>query len=155
MNETLKTEDVTRVVRDVFSSMLSMDVVPTNGDSPPPQAATKVSASVGITGDWNGALTLECDHPTACFLAGAMLESDPFPALDDDVRDVLGEIVNILGGNIKGILEGHSSLSLPMVVEGTDYNINVINGQELVRLPLTCQDKSLMVVIVNGIISEA
>ena len=36
-----------------------------------------------------------------------------------DVLDAVGEIVNMVGGNLKGIVEGDSSLSLPCVGNAT------------------------------------
>jgi chemotaxis protein CheX len=36
-----------------------------------------------------------------------------------EIRDAVGEIVNMVGGNLKGIVEGDSSLSLPCVGEAT------------------------------------
>ena len=33
------------------------------------------------------------------------------------MRDAVGEIVNMVGGNLKGIVEGDSALSLPCVGE--------------------------------------
>jgi chemotaxis protein CheX len=40
---------------------------------------------------------------------------------EEEIRDAVGEIVNMVGGNLKGIVEGESSLSLPCVgaVSGT------------------------------------
>ena len=34
-----------------------------------------------------------------------------------EIRDAVGEIVNMVGGNLKGIVEGDSALSLPCVGE--------------------------------------
>ena len=43
----------------------------------------------------------------------------------DDVRDALGEITNMIGGNVKALLPTPSRLSLPTVVEGADYAVTV------------------------------
>ena len=41
----------------------------------------------------------ECTRDQACQLAGRFLAMDPPEAVDDDVRDMLGELANMIGGN--------------------------------------------------------
>ncbi len=53
---------------------------------------------------WNGAVLLECDRRQACRFAGRFLSMDPPETVDDVVRDVLGELANMIGGNLKCIL---------------------------------------------------
>ncbi len=149
MNGKLENKDVVNVVQEVFSSMLALEVSPL--DSAPATATSRrVSATVGIAGEWNGTVTLQCEAETACRLAGAMLAMDPFPEVDDDVKDVLGELTNIVAGNIKGILPGCSSLSLPCVVDGSDYSLEILHGEELIKQPMLCHGNGLIVSIVQA-----
>jgi hypothetical protein len=34
---------------------------------------------------------------------------------DDDVRDAVGELVNVIGGNLKALLPGDTAISTPLV----------------------------------------
>jgi chemotaxis protein CheX len=109
--------DVTRIVQDIFLAMLFMEVeagAESAGDWSPPV----VAASVRLCGPWNGAVSIECSEATARELTAAMLGIRKPPALDDDVRDVMGELINMLAGNFKALLGG-ASLSLPCVTLGT------------------------------------
>jgi chemotaxis protein CheX len=46
----------------------------------------------------------------------------PSPELSaEEVLDAVGELANIAGGNIKGLIEEPCELSLPVVAEGTSY----------------------------------
>jgi chemotaxis protein CheX len=45
--------------------------------------------------------------------------------VDDDVRDVPGELANMIGGNMKSILGQGIQLSMPSVVDGGDYSVRV------------------------------
>jgi hypothetical protein len=59
---------------------------------------------------------LTTGRDTAHELTRALLrESAPEILEDEDVEDAFGEIANVVGGNIKASLPGHSALSLPEV----------------------------------------
>jgi len=42
---------------------------------------------------------------------------------DEDVRDALGELANMLAGNLKSVLPSGVVLSMPSVIEGSDYSL--------------------------------
>jgi chemotaxis protein CheX len=63
--------------------------------------ADRLTSAVHLAGDWNGAVLLECDRRQACRFAGRFLSMDPSDTVDDVVRDVLGELANMIGGNLK------------------------------------------------------
>lgn len=46
-------------------------------------------------------------------------------SFDDDVRDAMGEITNIIGGNMKPILPHGVGLSMPSVVYGRPSSLKI------------------------------
>ena len=83
---------------------------------PVPPPAEVVSAWVDITGPWNGSVVLSCAPATAEALTESVLMTRPPEVVDDeDVADALGELANVLGGNIKSVLPGDSRLGLPQI----------------------------------------
>ncbi|MGY1638412.1 chemotaxis protein CheX [Geodermatophilus sp. SYSU D00742] len=75
-----------------------------------------LSSWVHIVGPWTGTVVLTCDRSTAEELAVAMLREHAPAVLDDeDVADALGELANVVGGNVKAVLPGPSVLGLPEV----------------------------------------
>jgi chemotaxis protein CheX len=52
---------------------------------------------------------------------------------EDDVRDVLGELANMVAGNLKSLLPKGVDLSIPTVVEGRDYSLHVCGGNIVER----------------------
>ena len=83
---------------------------------PVPPPAELVSAWVDITGPWTGSVVLTCAPATAEALTECVLMTRPPTVVDDeDVADALGELANVLGGNIKSVLPGESRLGLPQV----------------------------------------
>ena len=78
--------------------------------------AEVVSAWVDIVGPWTGSVVLTCAPATAAALTESVLMTRPPTVVDDeDVADALGELANVLGGNIKSVLPGESRLGLPQV----------------------------------------
>lgn len=113
----LSEDDLRGIVWQVWTAYLRCE--PEIGPSPEPMPDTaEVTASIGVAGAWNGLAVLRCGVPAAGQIAGAMLDVDPAGASADDCIDALGELVNILAGNVKSLLPKPSHLSLPQVVMG-------------------------------------
>jgi chemotaxis protein CheX len=78
--------------------------------------ADPVSSWVEIVGPWHGAVVLTTGRDTAEELARCLLREHAPAQLDaEDVEDALGEIANVVGGNVKAVLPGPSVLGLPEV----------------------------------------
>lgn len=75
-----------------------------------------LSAWVGVTGPWSGTVVLTCGRTTAEELSRTLLRSPADEPVDrDDVADAMGELANVVGGNIKALLPAPSVLGLPAV----------------------------------------
>lgn len=71
-------------------------------------------ASVLMRGQSDVEIVLHCSMPLATVLAGLMFDVI-LEAVDDELRaDTMGELVNILAGNVKVILPTPTQLSLPV-----------------------------------------
>ncbi|MFZ4718258.1 MAG: chemotaxis protein CheX [Ilumatobacteraceae bacterium] len=77
-----------------------------------------VSASIAIVGERSITMVIACDTEVAWRSAGKVLMTEPDELTVEDVSDVLGELVNIVAGNLKGVYGStseHWTLSLPVV----------------------------------------
>jgi chemotaxis protein CheX len=130
---------VVQVVDLVFTTMLGLHVKPYPMDWTPPQEM--ITAAVYFAGDWHGAVLLECTRDQACSFAH-LLMSIPLPdTINDDVRDALGELSNMLAGNLKSVLPPGVLLSMPSVIEGSDYSLRVCGKRLVERVPFwTAED---------------
>jgi chemotaxis protein CheX len=112
------------IIEAVWASLLQAEAVPWFGPEPVESAA--VRAEVTLTGDWNGAIRVSCEAATAERIAGSMLSlGDGVHVPREDVHDAIGEVVNVVGGNVKGALGGETSLGLPTILDGpsdTEFN---------------------------------
>ena len=74
-------------------------------------------SSVTVSGAWNGHVILELTEEAAVRAARAMVGTDDVAA--GDVADAVGELANMIGGNLKGLVPAPSRLGLPLVVKGS------------------------------------
>jgi len=113
-------------VREVFEMMLSMDL------EFHPQVAQnymfgdRVMGTINLVGEVMGIVTLQVRDKISRTMTGRMLDVDPDDIRSmDDVKDVVGELLNMIGGNLKSSLcdAGLScNLSTPALTTGKDYN---------------------------------
>ena len=117
--------ELAQIVESVFESMIGLELTETLTPWFPEE--NRLTSAVHLAGDWSGAVLLECDRGQACRIAGRFLSMDPPETVDDVVRDVLGELANMIGGNLKCILAPGIQLSMPTVVDGGDYSLRICN----------------------------
>lgn len=108
---------VLAAIEQVWGSMLFATAEPWPIDRTA-EFETGLQAQIELRGDWNGRLVLTCDSEVASQIANAMLGLGPDDQLDaPDVHDAVGEVLNVVGGSVKGALLGTSALGLPGVSE--------------------------------------
>lgn len=115
--------DLREVIETVWVAALGVDVMGPAGSIPPPPQGS-LCGCVQITGAYTGAVMVSVSERLALRAASAMLDTPPGAVTPDDLRDALGEIANMTGGNVKALLPGPSRLSLPSVVSGTAYTVS-------------------------------
>jgi chemotaxis protein CheX len=140
-------EQIRELTETVWSTVLSMPLV--SSPSATALGGPTVTSCVQITGAWEGAVAIRCTAGFARRAAGVMFDTTAEDATAEDVRDALGELANIVGGNLKGILPGPSLLSLPTVAEGTDYHLTVPGGAVVCDIWFDCEGEPLAVEIVT------
>lgn len=144
---TIELTAVTEIVASVFESMLGLSL----RQSPVPWSAgiDRLTSSVHLTGEWNGAVAVECTRLQArCFTARFLAMEVP-PDVDDVVRDVLGELANMIGGNLKSALCRGIHLSMPSVIDGI-YNWRVCGAEGSERLAFSCDEGVFWVTVLSG-----
>lgn len=115
------------LLEEVWSSVLSMEATPTpspDGAAARPSTVRIVSACVQISGSWEGAVALQCSDSAARSATAAMFGVEASAATEDEIKDAVGELVNIVGGNFKGLVGGECKLSLPTVAIGFDLSLS-------------------------------
>jgi CheY-specific phosphatase CheX len=101
------------VTQQVFALMAGIEVYPSAAALA--ETAPFFESVLDYLSICKGSIVLECSAPVA-FAFTARLMGIPTPrTFDDDVKDSMGELVNMIGGNLKGLLSVDTVLSAPVV----------------------------------------
>jgi CheY-specific phosphatase CheX len=136
---------MSQIVESVFITMLHLGVVPS--EIPWAPSHDQLTAVVHLSGNRNGTLLFECNRWEACRFTGRFLSMEPPDTVNDDVRDVLGELANMIGGNIKCAVASGLRLSMPAVADGSSYGERIW-GCEFHRLGFACEEGPFWVTLV-------
>ncbi|GAA3448044.1 chemotaxis protein CheX [Planomonospora venezuelensis] len=109
------TDDLQAITEQVWLSYL--DPEGTNPFLPSEQAPTMpcVIAAVSVTGAWEGHVVMSFSTEASKKASSALLGMEDEEVTTDDIADAVGELVNVIGGNVKSLLPDGSLLSLPHV----------------------------------------
>ena len=132
-------EQVHEIAQEVWESLLGMSLLPhpLGADAPALQGES-MTGCVHVSGEWNGSVFLQCGVEVAAALAEAMFAADPGTLSDDEVSDALGELTNMVGGNVKSLLPAPSRLSVPSIAVGQSCSVRVPGAVLLDRVVLVC-----------------
>lgn len=125
------TEALVQIVQSVFEVMTGLAVNPC--ETPWFPSRERLAAAVHLAGDANSTVFIECDRAQACRLAGRFLSAKPPSADDGVVSDVLGELANMIGGNLKCFLNRGVDLSMPVMIDGSDGFLQQGSAERLNR----------------------
>ena len=131
----------------VFETMIGVPVQPAEPSLQ--DSAYALTAAVYYVGTWNGALLLECSVAQAQVWASHLMDI-PFPVSVEDARDSLGELCNVLAGNLKPVLPPGVGLSSPSVVSGADYRLKVCGDPVSERLTFGDAEGTFGITLVLG-----
>lgn len=119
---------IQKTLVDTFETMLSMDLEAGQEDRTIVPGKDRVVASVHFAGEIVGVMGLHVTWGFGRIIAGAMLGIEDDEIKDDEeVKDVIGEIANIVAGNLKtDFMDSGLSLvlSTPSITRGNDFKID-------------------------------
>lgn len=136
-------EEVLAITRDVWESFTGRTIELAD-DQVRPDGEVTVGC-VRVTGEWQGNVLLACPAQLARMAASAMFDLPAAQLDDEQVADALGELTNMIGGNIKSLIPGPSRLSMPTVTVGASSTVPMGRGALLGTVSLACQGLPLTV----------
>ncbi len=140
-------DEICQVTEEACSLLLSMDVQRVGSIPAERQVEPFVHARVGLSGAWQGHIVLTCSAELSRRATAAMFALEPAQATDEEIRDALGELINVIGGGLKAHLPGPSALSLPTVSQVDDPLPATGSGGTQADIVFEC-DRELLVVSV-------
>lgn len=133
-------DQIIEAVQEIFSTMIMMEVS-ASGEVPTDKTLTEsISGIIGLAGTHKGVLAIHLPHRVAMAITGSFLGMD-VNEMNSDVEDAIGELANMLGGNVKSILSENGrdiSLSMPTTISGQQYDFQPTKDAESHIIPCAC-----------------
>lgn len=140
---------------EVFTTMLNLPIEAQEVQTEPSVAAAPSSGVVsliGMAGAWVGTGSLACTVSLACRLSSQFLATD-CEVISEDVLDTIGEITNMIIGNVKTAIEekaGPMGLSTPTVIYGRNFQTRSARIHEWTVVPFTCEEERFYIQLSIG-----
>lgn len=143
--------------RGVFHTMLSMEVSLVESIPSMEISGSKVVGCVGFAGEVIGNICVHVPKQFARVMTAAMLGMELDEVEDDEeINDVIGEVSNMVGGDMKSKLcdAGFPCvLSIPNVTSGSDFKIESKGWMRHEKIAIQHQDYlSLVEVFIKSVV---
>jgi chemotaxis protein CheX len=145
-------EAIVNITQNIWESILGLEIQRSRDVAPLTQATRERSLTgcVQLAGAWEGSVFLYCSAALAGEVAATMFGTSPETLRSGDVEDALGELTNMVAGNLKIVLPRPCQLSLPAVVEGIDYRVIVPGTKISAQVLFESNSKPLLVTVLEG-----
>lgn len=125
LDQELLAQMIRKATDEVFGAMLGVAIRSEAAytEQSPPEHFDGVVSFIGMAGSWAGTGSLCCSSKFACGLSSSFLMTE-FSEVDEQVLDAIGELTNMIIGNVKNEVEEHlgpMGLSIPTVIHGHNF----------------------------------
>lgn len=140
---------VNKTVLDVFDTMLSFQLEPTSEFEAVDMGQMRIVGSVNFAGQVSGIIHIHVKQDFAVIITSAMLGMTPDEIEgDDEIKDVISELSNIIGGNLKSFFNDagfYCALSTPSITMGNDFTIKSLNTERYESLSFKYQEHVVLI----------
>jgi chemotaxis protein CheX len=134
---------------ELFDTMLSLDVDLSDREPFKNSDDFRVMGAVDFAGGVHGSIQFQVSKTFGRMITAGMLGQDLDEVQDiDSVKDVIGEMTNILGGNLKAAFCDtglECQISTPSLTVGLDFNIEILNMDRYERFAFKLNDHDIVV----------
>ncbi|MFP4429061.1 MAG: chemotaxis protein CheX [Desulfovermiculus sp.] len=139
LNQTELAQVVAQATTEIYDTMIMAEIeVHDPLDEPLKDFTRYVSGIVGLAGVCQGMLAIHAPEKVAMGITNDFLGME-VESVDDDVKDAISELANMVGGSVKPVLSPNGKdiqLSLPSVFHG-DYTVKYFTNAHWVIVPFT------------------
>ncbi len=133
---------------EIFTSMVMMDVSVVDEEITESTIINNsITGLIGLAGTHKGVLALHFPYDVAFAITGSFLGMD-VTEMNEDVEDAVGELANMLGGNMKTILSEKGrdiELSLPSTISGSQYDFQPTKDSDKILLSFSMESGNFLV----------
>lgn len=145
-------ELVVHATEEVFEKMIMSSISLKENEEFKIYDEGHITASIGFAGQWDGFISIQCGESLAYLLAAQMLYADVSSLDGSEMRDALGEIVNMIGGKFKACFsetfnQGVEAfkMSVPSVITGKNYDVYAVGSDSMLEILFQAHEKQFFV----------
>ncbi len=142
-------DEIIGFMQSIWSATLGCEVQLGAEQGEGARGAHSLTGCVLISGAFSGAVLLHCGMDHARRTAGLMFSIGPEEVGREEIEDAVGELANMIGGNLKALLPEPSHLSLPTVTEGKDYRLRLPGSREVAHVDFEWEGSPLSVAVLR------
>jgi CheY-specific phosphatase CheX len=128
----ISAEEAVELAIEVWRGFLGVELIPRVGEPGQPLPEPSVSGCVTLKGAWYGGIIVTLPVSLGVSVTRTALGLDDPQA--DDVRDVVGELANMMAGRLKHNLPPDTQISLPMVATGDHFHLSLPGARVAMEL---------------------
>ena len=106
------------------------------------RAMGDISGIIGLTGSARGSLAISFSEKCILKIVNNML-GENLTEINDDIRDAVGEITNMISGDARKRLEGDGfkiMAAIPRVICGKDHEVKHVLGKPSIIIPFEIKE---------------
>ncbi len=139
---------IVATTEEIFNTLIFLDI-----SAEPPLSEGKqdlgchVTGMIGLTGGFSAMLCMHCPETVGLAITGAMLGME-LEEIDADVKDALGEIVNMLAGGLKEKFAAENiglELAIPTAISGKSYTVSSQKSSNRIIIPFRVEQGQFFV----------
>jgi chemotaxis protein CheX len=108
------------ITETIFATVLGLEISESE-DGCFGSGVNAMAGRVQITGAFEGSVSLHCSDGLARRAAAILFATEEAETRREDAQEVVAELANMAGGNIKALMAEPSLLSLPAVADVVDW----------------------------------
>ncbi|MFN8191896.1 MAG: chemotaxis protein CheX [Nocardioidaceae bacterium] len=142
---------IIEIAKDIWYSMLALPLE----ETPPSMAETTeepdwATSSIHITGETDVSIIMSFSADLAKRVTSAMFDMAVEELGEEEIADACGEMVNIIGGNLKALLPEPSELSLPTVSLGGQHHVTIPGAHVIEQVDLDSLGDRMRITLLTG-----
>ncbi len=133
--------------KDVFSTMLMVELEAENVIEGKAEIKSNITSMIGLGGGLKGLLAVHCPSSVAKKITSGFLGMD-VEEIDDDVKDAIGEIANMVAGNLKmsyATIDVNIELAIPTSIVGDSFYVSGIADSTRIVVPFLMDNETFWV----------
>jgi len=142
-------DSIATSVAELFDTMLDMEATPFDEQDVLPLDGRCIIGTLSFAGEVIGNIDIQLSDEASRIVTAAMLGMEPEDIEDEEeIKDVVREVCNIVGGNLKSGFEDvglQCVISTPSITSGDDFEIETLNMDRYDKFGFRFEDQVLYV----------